>query len=97
MSENWNKGRFQNFKIGPNGQRLARMQLPTLEKRWERGDIIALYRLVNGMEQLHREDLFVFSEIDTRGHWRKLRSIYHLFPAQNRSWNGLEGEVHGVC
>ena len=55
-------------------EKLARLQFPTLEKRRERGDLIAVYRSVNGIEQLDREDLLVFSERDTRGHGRKLRS-----------------------
>ena len=65
--------------------------------------MITLHRLLNGMEQLDREDLLVFSEKDTRGHTRKLRpttcrrDVKKLsFP--NRSiklWNGLKGEV--VC
>ena len=82
-------------------ERLATLQLPTLEKRQERGDMIALYRLVNGMEQLDREDLLVFSERDTRGHGRKLRSTtcrrdVKKFSFPHRSiklWNGLEDKV----
>ena len=54
-------------------ERLARLQLSNLEKRREGGDLITLYRLMNGMEQLDREDLLVYSERerDTRGHGRK--------------------------
>ena len=84
-------------------ERLDRMELPSLEKRRERGDMIAMFRLINGLEKLDREDLLVLNERDTRGHGRKLRPTTcrrdikrFSFPHRSiRIWNGLKGEV--VC
>ena len=42
----------------PYEERLARMELTTLEKRRERGDMITLFRLLNGMENIDRGDLY---------------------------------------
>lgn len=65
--------------------------------------MIALYRLLSGMEKLDREHLFIMNERETRGHGRKLkvttcRRDIKKFSFPHRSieaWNGLEGEV--VC
>ena len=38
-------------------KRLTRMQLTSLENRRERGDMITLFRLLNGMENIDSGDL----------------------------------------
>ena len=61
-------------------ERLARDATLTLKKGWERGDTISLYRLVNGMEQLDREDLLVYSEREREIYkrtWKEMK-IYLL-------------------
>ena len=83
--------------------RLSSMGLTTLERRRERGDLIVVYRVASGVENLDREDLCVRSERETRGHGKKLRATtcrrdVKKFSFPNRSielWNGLEEEV--VC
>ena len=35
------------------------LKLPTLEKRRERGDFMAVYRASKGLEKIDRDDLFV--------------------------------------
>ena len=54
-------------------ERLIRLNLPTLEERRERGDLVAIYRTMKGMEGVDREDLFVWDEGPTRGHGKKLK------------------------
>ena len=49
------------------------LKLPTLEKRRERGDFIAVYRASKGLEKIDREDLFVWDNRNTRGHKKKLK------------------------
>ena len=44
------------------------LELPTLEKRRERSDLIAVFRAMNGLERVDREDLFVWDRSVTRGH-----------------------------
>ena len=40
-------------------ERLERLKLQTLEKRRERGDLIAIYRAASEMEKVDRSDLFL--------------------------------------
>ncbi len=47
--------------------------LTTLERRRERGDLIELYRMQEGLEKLDREDLLVRDRIETRGNSKKLK------------------------
>ena len=63
-------------------EKLARLQFPTLEKRRERGDLIAVYRSVNGIEQLDREDLLVFSERDTKRHGKEKKRALKIYNEQ---------------
>ena len=84
-------------------ERLERLGLTTLEKRRERGDLIALYRTLGGLEKMDRDDLVVRDERNTRGHGRKIkvnacrRDIKkYSFPHRCiQTWNGLDQET--VC
>ncbi|MPC68542.1 hypothetical protein E2C01_062744 [Portunus trituberculatus] len=38
------------------------MELPTLKDRRERGDLIMMYKLVNHMEKIDRQDLISLTE-----------------------------------
>ncbi len=56
--------------------RLKEMQLTTLQERRERGDLITVYKLINELEKVDREDLLLTTGEGTRhmrGHSRKLR------------------------
>ena len=39
----------------------------------ERGDLVAVYRVMKGLEKLDREDLLIWDTRDTRGHGKKLK------------------------
>ena len=54
--------------------RLKRLELPTLQQRRERGDLIAIYRSLKGKDQVDREDLFMLDSRDTKGHSMKLKN-----------------------
>ncbi len=47
-------------------------KLMTLEQRRQRGDLIAVYRIMKGMEDLDRDDLIIWDTRDTRGHGKKI-------------------------
>ncbi len=49
------------------------MGLTTLETRRERGDLIALFRMQEGLEKVGREDLVGHDRIEARGNSKKLR------------------------
>ena len=85
-------------------ERLKELNLPTLEERRERGDLITLYKLVNQVEEVDRDDLVLRvdgRQQSTRGHSCKLkkprcRSDVKKFSFPARSidiWNQLQGEV----
>ena len=84
-------------------ERLTRMELSSLEKRRERGDLIAMYRLIKGIDKLDRYDLLIMNERDTRGHGKKIkpstcRRDTKKFSFPHRSiklWNEQKEEV--VC
>ena len=81
-------------------ERLKRLELPTLESRRERGDLISVYKMVNGMDRIG-EDLLKLDTGGTRGHGRKLKKERCLrdikkysFPHRVvNAWNGLEEDV----
>ncbi len=83
--------------------RLERLGLTTLEKRRERGDLIALYRILRGLENINSDDLVVWDLGNTRGHGKKLkisacRRDIKKFSFPHRSipiWNRLNQET--VC
>ncbi len=53
--------------------RLERIHLPTLEKRRGRGDLIAIYKAYEGLEEVDQSDLMVWDTRDTRGHRKRLK------------------------
>ena len=80
--------------------RLRELELPTLESRRERGDLISVYKMVNGLDRIG-EDLLKFDTGSTRGHGRKLKKERcmrdikkYSFPHRVvNAWNGLEEDV----
>ena len=85
-------------------ERLRAMDLPTMEKRRERGDLIQIFKLLNGMDIVDNKDLLMRGEIvgrSTRGHSMKLRKgrclqdvKKHSFPQRCvEMWNELSEEV----
>ena len=87
----------------PYEERLERLNLPTLEKRRERGDMIMMYKCVMGMEMIDKENFIERDDGRTRGHRYKLRKgrcrgdiKKYSFPYRSVNvWNQLEEEV--VC
>ncbi len=53
--------------------RLKAMELPTLEQRRERGDMITLYKLVNKIDKIDKDLLLPARSQGLRGHGKKLR------------------------
>ncbi|MPC69702.1 hypothetical protein E2C01_063933 [Portunus trituberculatus] len=53
-------------------KRMKEMGLPTLQDRRERGDLITMYKIINGIEKIDKEDLVLVTEEDgrTRGQRR---------------------------
>ena len=84
-------------------ERLDRLGLSTLEQRRERGDLLAIYRIMKNMEVLDRENLLNWDMRDSRRHGKKLRKDNYRRDFKKNSfphrtvdiWNGLDREV--VC
>ena len=85
----------------PYEERLEKLNLPTLEERRERGDLIALYRILSGFDKLDRGDLVIRDFSSTRGHEKKVKRAAcrkdikkNSFPQRTVGiWNELEKEV----
>ena len=88
-------------------ERLREINLPTLEERRERGDLITVFKLYNKMEEADNEELLITERREigfTRGHTKKLRKGRCLnnvkknsFPHRNiEVWNKLSEEVISV-
>ncbi len=52
---------------------LDRLRLTTLEERRKRGDLITLYKYMQGIECLDRENVLVKDESELRDHDKKLK------------------------
>ena len=84
----------------PYEERLKKLELPTLERRRERGDLISVYRMVNGLEEVDGE-IFKLDERNTRGHGKRLKKMNckkdikkYSFPHRVVDiWNGLSEDV----
>lgn len=82
-------------------QRLEKLNLLTLERRRERGDLITMYRILSGVEALDCEDLVERDLRSVRRHGRQVklgvckRDIKkYSFPQRAvGTWNWLEREV----
>ena len=88
----------------PYEERLRAMELTTLEQRRERGDLIQVYKLVNGMDEVDNEKLILREEgtkRSTRSHSKKLmkgrclRDVKkYSFPQRCiEAWNNLSEDV----
>ncbi len=53
-------------------ERLKKLQLPTLTERRERGDMIMLYKCVEGKEKVDVSKYVIPSQTSLRGHSKKL-------------------------
>ena len=82
--------------------RLKELNLPTLEQRRERGDLITLFKLINGIDVMDREDLLIpRRKQGLRGHGKELskptcqKNIRkYSFPYRNiEVWNSLDRTV----
>ena len=80
-------------------ERLDKLGLISLEKRRERGDLIAMYRTMNGMDKLDWDDLFVW-DTSTREHGKRLKTKclqdvkkYNFLQRCIDTWNGLDIET----
>ena len=56
-------------------ERLSKLKLPTLGRR-ERGDLIAVYRASEDLENVDRVDLYVWDSRRTRGHGKKMKTTW---------------------
>ena len=84
-------------------ERLKVLNLPTLEERRKRGDMIQMYKCVMGMDRIDRDDFVVrdMTSVTRGGHELKLRLPGHTtdvgkysFPARSiHAWNSLPGET----
>jgi len=85
-------------------ERLKKINLPKLEERRERGDLIMIYKLINEIEEVDTSDMIQRVNEDygnTRGHSCKLRKPRcrsdvkkYSFPARSIDvWNQLKDEV----
>ena len=84
-------------------ERLAKLQLPTLEERRKRGDMIMLYKCVEGKEKIDRNEYIIPTQLPSRGHSKKLfkkrlKKDVRKYSFPHRAidqWNALPEEV--VC
>ncbi len=82
-------------------ERLQRLNLISMKDRRERGDLIEVYRVMNDLEKLDRDDLVIGEERSLRGNGRRLRKATcsrdikkNSFPQRCvEIWNGLGNEV----
>ncbi len=53
-------------------ERLKKLQLPTLTKRRERGDMIMMYKCMEGLEKIDVNEYLIPSKSSLRGHSKQL-------------------------
>ena len=79
-------------------ERLRTLDLPTLEQRRDRGDLIQIYKVMNGMDVVDNEELLLRDEVISRSirdHTKKL-SMGRCFKAikkiqlSTKKYRGME-------
>ena len=60
------------FRDLPYLERMQRLNLPSLEYRRLRGDMIQVFKIVHGIDRLDHEVFFELANTSTRGHSLKL-------------------------
>ncbi len=84
-------------------ERLKKLQLPTLTERRERGDMIMMYKCVEGLKKIDVNEYLIPSKSSLRGHSKKLykkrlKKDVKKYSFPDRAidqWNALPEEV--VC
>ena len=82
-------------------ERLKIMELPTLESRRERGDLISVYKMVNGLDDGVDGEILHLETRSTRGHQKKIKKEQCTRDIKKFSfphrivdvWNGLDRDV----
>ncbi len=78
-------------------ERLRKQEIPTLESRRERGDLISTYKMVNSLDKVD-DDFLNLETRTTRGHGKKLKKVqcirdikkYSFLHRAVDTWNGLD-------
>lgn len=81
--------------------RLRALNLPTLLYRRKRGDLIQVFKILNGIDDISPDKFFLMSETTTRGHSKKLYKLrsrksvrYNSFAVRViDNWNSLPEEI----
>ncbi len=83
-------------------ERLLALNLTTLEQRRERGDLITIYRMMKGMEDLDRDDLMItWDTRNTRPQDKMVKNYFCRRDIKKKSfphrvvdvWNGQKKEL----
>ena len=90
-----------NFRNMSYEHRLSRLRLTTLETRRLRGDLIEVFKIMKGFDNIDYHDFFVVSTNRSRGHSLKLFKIrfntnFGKFTFNNRvvdEWNLLTEDI----
>ena len=85
----------------PYSVRLERLNLPSVENRMKRGDLILTYQILNQLIDLNPCDFFCFASTNTRGHNFRLSgttsnlNIRHRFFTERivQIWNSLPHHI----
>ena len=76
-------------------ERLKALDLPSLEYRRKRGDMIMYYKIMTGKVEINRDELFTLNQHSTRGHRFKNTAHYKASEMSNfairsvNDWNIL--------
>ena len=54
-------------------QRLKELRMYTVERRFVRGDLIELFKIIKGLDKLSFDDFFILNNTCTRGHTHELK------------------------
>ena len=85
----------------PCPERLSRLEVPSIKKRLQRGDMIETYKILTGKVNVRREKFFSLRRTHTRGHHLKIDKKRVTHQARLRffsqrvvnGWNSLPSEV----